>query len=152
MKPILLLLIFLYFQLGTCLFSEPKHTASAQPITPDSAHPLTPSHNALIINVHGLVCSFCAHGLKKSVSQFNWIDKSLYQDGVLVNVENGTLTIARNEINTIDLPALLLNIKKSGYQTHSLSFWISGKSSLIKDQLHLKSDAFTYPFIVTNAN
>ena len=47
-----------------------------------------------IVNVHGIVCSFCAKGVTKKVSKLPFIDKSKYNKGVKVEIEDQKVTIA----------------------------------------------------------
>jgi hypothetical protein len=57
-----------------------------------------------VVHVHGIVCSFCAKGVTKKVSKLPFIDRSQYNKGVKVEIEDQKVTIAV-------LPDQLLNVE-----------------------------------------
>ena len=68
-----------------------------------------------VVHVHGLVCSFCAHGVAKKVFKLPFIDQSKYTKGVKVEIENQKLTIAVSPDRDLDIPALFEAITSGGY-------------------------------------
>ena len=69
-----------------------------------------------VINVHGVVCSFCAQGLTKKVSKLPFIDQSKYTKGVKVEIESQRVTIAVKADQELDIEALFKAIESGGYE------------------------------------
>ena len=45
------------------------------------------SSDRLVVQVKGIVCSFCAHGVEKNLSRLNFLDKTQFGDnGVLIDI------------------------------------------------------------------
>ena len=69
-----------------------------------------------VVHVHGIVCQFCAFGVSKKVADLPFIDASRYDDGVNVEVENQTVTVAVKADARFDQAALYAAIKDGGYE------------------------------------
>ncbi len=50
----------------------------------------------LIVQVNGIVCSFCAFGTEKKLSKLDFLDKSRFGDGVLADITSHQVTLALN--------------------------------------------------------
>ena len=46
------------------------------------------------LKVKGLVCSFCAQGIRKNVSRLNFVDTKKPQKGVMVDEKNGYFVVS----------------------------------------------------------
>ena len=68
-----------------------------------------------VINVNGIVCEFCALGVTKKVSKLDFIDRTKFNKGVDVQVENQMVTIAVKPEATLDKEALFAAIESAGY-------------------------------------
>jgi copper chaperone CopZ len=68
-----------------------------------------------VIHVHGIVCSFCAKGVTKKVSKLPFIDRSKYNKGVKVEIEDQKVTIAVLTDQSLDVDALYAAIISGGY-------------------------------------
>jgi mercuric ion binding protein len=68
-----------------------------------------------VIDVHGIVCSFCAKGVTKKVSKLPFIDRSKYNKGVKVEIEDQKVTIAVLPDQALDVDALYEAIVSGGY-------------------------------------
>ena len=68
-----------------------------------------------VINVNGIVCEFCAYGVSKKVAKLDFIDRSKYDDGVDVAIENQMVTIAVKDGAVLDKDALYEAIRDAGY-------------------------------------
>ena len=66
--------------------------------------------NEVLFKVKGLVCSFCAQGLTKSLSKLDFIDKEKYKKGVYVDIENQYTIVAIKENSEIKLVPEMLNL------------------------------------------
>ena len=69
-----------------------------------------------VVNVHGIVCSFCAQGVTKKVSKLSFIDRTKYTKGVKVEIENQKVTIAVKPDHDLDKEALYKAIRSGGYE------------------------------------
>lgn len=78
--------------------------------------PLELKDNQAVIQVKGVVCSFCAYGTEKNLSKLSFLDKSLYGgDGVLLDINTHRITLAIDNSKTVDYPAINNAIIKGGY-------------------------------------
>ena len=62
------------------------------------------------IKVRGMVCSFCAQGIKKNISKLKTIEK------VDVNLKKGFVSIIVKDGESVDLNEIKQIIKDAGYQ------------------------------------
>lgn len=68
-----------------------------------------------VVQVNGIVCSFCAQGVTKKLSKLPFIDSSKYTKGVKVEIESQKVTVAVREDVKIDVPSLYEAIRSGGY-------------------------------------
>lgn len=68
-----------------------------------------------VIEVHGIVCSFCSQGVTKKVAKLPFIDSSKYTKGVHVEIEKQKVTIAVKPDHELDIEALFDAIRSGGY-------------------------------------
>ena len=64
----------------------------------------------VVVRVRGIVCSFCAYGLEKNLARVGHLDKSLYGDGVLVDIQKGLVTLALDPEPLYDMRSALLEM------------------------------------------
>ncbi len=69
----------------------------------------------IVVNVHGIVCSFCAQGVTKKVAKLPFVDRSRYKKGVKVEIENQLVTVAIKPGVEPDMAALFDAIRSGGY-------------------------------------
>ena len=74
----------------------------------------------VVLEVRGLVCSFCAVGLQGGLSSLKYVDKKKYNDGVFVDVEYQYAVIAEKSNQDIDIDEAITMITKSGYEVFSV--------------------------------
>jgi len=83
--------------------------------------------NEIIIQVKGIVCSFCSRGAEKNVSKLLNVDKSKYgKDGVLVNIKTHRITMAIMDGKEADLKDVYKSIKDGGYDPVSIYMRLEG--------------------------
>lgn len=88
-----------------------------------------------VVNVHGIVCSFCAFGVTKKVSRLPFIDNSRYTKGVKVEIEDQKLTIAVKKDHELNIEALFDAIESGGYEPIDVwSLTASGEPDIRVDQ------------------
>ncbi len=60
--------------------------------------------NQAIVQVNGIVCSFCAYGTEKNLSKLPFLDDSQFgDDGVLIDIQSHRITLALRPDQEIDL-------------------------------------------------
>ena len=74
----------------------------------------------VVLEVNGLVCSFCAIGLQGGLSSLQHIDKKKYNDGVFVDVKYQYAVIAEAADKDIDIEKAIAMIVKSGYEVKTV--------------------------------
>ena len=74
----------------------------------------------VVLEVSGLVCSFCAIGLQGGLSSLQHIDKKKYNDGVFVDVKYQYAVIAEVADKDIDIEKAIAMIVKSGYEVKTV--------------------------------
>lgn len=68
-----------------------------------------------VVNVNGIVCEFCSLGVTKKVSKLPFIDRTKYDKGVKVEIQNQMVTIAVKDGSKLDVDALFSAIESGGY-------------------------------------
>lgn len=68
-----------------------------------------------VVNVNGIVCEFCAYGVGKKIRKLPFIDRSQYDQGVRVDIENQRVFVAVREDALFDKSALFKAIESGGY-------------------------------------
>ncbi len=74
----------------------------------------------VVIEIRGLVCSFCAVGLQGGLSSLHNVDKEKYINGVLVDIEHHFAVIAEISGKDINIDEALTMITKSGYEVFTV--------------------------------
>ena len=74
----------------------------------------------VVLEVNGLVCSFCAMGLQGGLSSLKDVDGKKYNNGIFVNVEYQYAVIAEIIDHDIDIDEAITMITKSGYEVLSV--------------------------------
>ena len=74
----------------------------------------------VVLEVSGLVCSFCAMGLQGGLSSLKYVDGKKYNNGVFVDVEYQYAVIAEKSDQDIDIDEAITMITKSGYEVLSV--------------------------------
>ncbi len=88
--------------------------------------------NQAIVQVNGIVCSFCAYGTEKNLSKLSFLDKSQFgDDGVLIDIQSHRITLALQPDQIMDLAEVYSAIKKGGYDP--VSFYVNVHGRVQKD-------------------
>lgn len=72
--------------------------------------------NEVLLEVHGIVCSFCSKGVQNKVSKLPFVDTSKYIDGSKVEIDEQRVTVAIKPGMTADIKALYKAVKSGGYE------------------------------------
>ncbi len=92
--------------------------------------------NEVIIEVHGVVCSFCAQGVKKKLRKFKFVDRSRLNKGIAMNMQNQRITVAIKSGAKVDVQGLFKAVLSGGYEP--ISALIADKDGNIRS---VKADA-----------
>ena len=87
----------------------------------------------LVFHVKGMVCSFCAHGLQKSLSKLDFIDKSRYTTGTFIDINNQFAQVAVKTGKEPNIGEAVKVIKNAGYEVQAIYVNPSGKKIEKKD-------------------
>ena len=88
--------------------------------------------NQAIVQVNGIVCSFCAYGTEKNLSKLSFLDKSQFgDDGVLIDIHSHRVTLALQPKQEFDFGQVYSAIKKGGYDP--VSFYVNVLGQVQKD-------------------
>lgn len=118
----LLIITATMFFAGTVSYSEhnherPYHNGHEQQISNVTQNPdIKVEKDEIVIEVHGIVCSFCSQGVRKKLSKLPFIDKSKYTKGVKVEIEKQKVTIAIKPNSNFDIDMVFQSIKSGGYE------------------------------------
>ena len=111
----------------TVLVGEPAEVASSNESEHASVREIQANH--LVIDVNGVVCSFCAYGLEKALGKLSSIDASMYGNGVLVDIESQRVSLALLGERAIDFADIFERIKDAGYDPVRFYFNLVGTAA-----------------------
>ena len=101
------------------LFVAPILSAgqAEKPVTPDTnALPVTVAEDQIIVKVDGVVCSFCANGLRKGLCKLDFVDTKKKGKGISLDAKKQLLTIQLKKDAKVDLKKVFASIRKGGYK------------------------------------
>ena len=85
--------------------------------------------NELLIEVHGIVCSFCSKGVQNKLSKLDFVDTSKYIKGSLVDIDNQRVTLAIQSNKKADYAIIYESIKSGGYDP--VAIYALGKNNQV---------------------
>ena len=86
--------------------------------------------NQAVVQVNGIVCSFCAFGVERNLSKLNFLDKTQFgEDGVMIDINAHRVILALRQDRNIDFPLIYDAIKKGGYDPVMVYINIRGQVS-----------------------
>ena len=92
----------------------------------EKPEPVQVKFNELVIQVDGIVCSFCANGMENNLSKLKFIDSSRFGDGILININTHRTTLALSKDKQPDLSGIYQAITKGGYDLKKVYFHLQG--------------------------
>ena len=101
--------------------------------------PVVLEENQTVVQVNGVVCSFCAYGAEKALSKLDCLDKAEFGDGVLIDIDTHRITLAMRPGEKIPFREIYHRIKKAGYDPITLyvrsegTLYRSGERLLLRD-------------------
>ncbi len=119
---------------------EHKHSAKNVKKTHKKIKYPSAQENIIILEIDGLVCSFCAYATEKRMARFNFVDKSKFGgDGVEVLPEMGYAKIAIHKNKAIAFQKILQAIAKAGYVLRAIHFKQKGRITQKQKQIFFTS-------------
>jgi len=85
--------------------------------------------NEVLLEVHGIVCSFCSFGVQKKLSKLPFVDLSKYKKGSHIEIEKQRVTIAIKPNEQVNIKLIYDSIISGGYDPKQA--WISDSSGKI---------------------
>ena len=104
-----LIIFFLLLGLG---FSQSKVTIQDKEIMLNE--------NEAVVEVLGMVCSMCAFGIGEGFSKTDFIDKSKFNEGVMVDIDAQYVQLAINESANVNPANIVKVIEEAGYDVSTL--------------------------------
>ena len=87
----------------------------------------------LVLQVKGLVCSFCAHGLQKGMSKLNFVDKKRYTKGIYTDITHQYVKVGLKKNKKPNIDKALSVIQDAGYEVIKTYLNPSGTELQIKE-------------------
>lgn len=86
-----------------------------------------PGSYRVVIDIHGIVCSFCAMGAHRALTQLGGLDASQFTDGVLIDIENQRVTLAFLPGAELPVAEIREAVRASGYEVVELRIELGGR-------------------------
>ena len=90
--------------------------------------PMVVEENQTVVQVNGMVCSFCAYGAEKALSDLDCLDAADFGNGVFVDIDTQRITLALRPGEKIPFREIYKRIEKSGYDP--LTFYLRAEGRL----------------------
>ena len=121
MKSLYILVILAWLSTSFTAFAAVDHSRGNVLATKQEPTDMTAKPNELVLEVHGIVCSFCSVGVQKKLSKLPFVDHSKYKKGVHVAIKKHRVTVAikpdSNVTKTnIDIKAAYKSVQSGGYE------------------------------------
>ena len=152
MKRFNILTLVTLLSFGSAWVGLPTDAASAtESKNLDETTEIVVEPHQVIVQVNGIVCSFCAYGAEKGLSKLNGLDESQFGNGVLIDIGNHRLTIFFEPETHIPFTNIYKTIKKAGYDPITFHVRVSGKIEEREDALVLTNMSNGQEFALTGS-
>lgn len=84
------------------------------------------AYDRVMVEVKGVVCSFCAYGTEKNLARLKFIDQSFFSDGVLLDLKKAVITLAVKPDQKIEFDHIVKAVKKGGYDPVAIHLKLAG--------------------------
>lgn len=128
------------------------HTPQVLAQDTGGGEPFAVEPHRVVIQVNGIVCSFCAYGAEKSLAELDELDTSAFGNGVLIDIHTHRITLAMEPAAAIPFQEIYERIKKAGYDPIEVRFHLSGTLEGSGDTLRLRDMASDQAFAVLGSN
>ena len=89
--------------------------------------PVVVEENQAVVQVNGVVCSFCAYGAEKALSKLDCLDAAEFGNGVLIDIDTHRITLAMRPGEKIPFREIVERIKRAGYDPITLHLRSEGR-------------------------
>ncbi len=100
--------------------------------------PVVLEEHQTVVQVNGVVCSFCAYGAEKALSELTCLDKAEFGNGVLIDIDTHRITLAMRTGEKIPFREIYQRIKRAGYDPITLYMRAQGTLSRTAGMLLLR--------------
>ena len=97
-----------------------------------------------VVEINGLVCSFCAFGAEKSVKRLPFLDSKRFNSGVEVDINKHQMRLALKQGEAIDYKRLALSLRAAGYEPLDIYLRVSGQVARGGSGMVLSGPGFEY--------
>ena len=101
--------------------------AFAAGAAPETKEPPALKPDEVRVRVKGLVCSFCAQGLRKKVSKLDCVDTKKPKKGVTVDEKNGYMLVALKAGKPPAWQDLFTAVENAGFESTEAEALIDGE-------------------------
>ena len=78
------------------------------------------NQNEAIVEVLGMVCSMCAFGIEEGFSNEEFVDKSKFSNGVLVDIDAKFVQLSLKKSSSVNPESIYNVIQDAGYEVKKL--------------------------------
>ena len=78
------------------------------------------NQNEAIVEVLGMVCSMCAFGIEEGFSNEDFVDKSKFSNGVLVDIDAKFVQLGLKKSSSVNPESIYNVIQDAGYEVKKL--------------------------------
>jgi hypothetical protein len=100
--------------------------------------PVVVAENQAVVQVNGVVCSFCAYGAEKALSKLDCLDPSEFGNGVLIDIDTHRITLAMRPGQKVPVRDIYRRIVKAGYDPITVYLRSQGTLERSGDKLLLR--------------
>lgn len=104
-----------------------EHSAETSEAPDSSEHAIAVQPSQAVVEVHGVVCSFCAFGVEKKLRRLPFLDTEQFSNGVMTDIEAHQVTLALLPEREVDLGAIVNAITDAGYEPIAIHLRLSGE-------------------------
>ena len=87
----------------------------------------TVERKQVVVKTRGVVCSFCARGAEKALSNIPGLNSELYGDGIKIDIERNEFTLVMEPGAEFPFQEIFERIKKGGYDAVAVYLRIRGR-------------------------
>ena len=97
-----------------------------------------------IVEINGLVCSFCAYGAEKAVRKLPFLDPKRFNSGVEVDINQHQMRLALNPDEPLDYKRLARSLRAGGYEPLDIYLRVRGTLEKRADGVVLAGSGVDY--------
>ena len=131
---------------------EHEHGAGTEAAPAGLEESVLVERDQAVIQVNGVVCSFCAYGAEKSLSELDCLDSGEFGDGVLVDIDTHRITLAMRPGEKVPIRDIYERIRKAGYDPVTLHMRSMGSLERRGERLLLRDSTSSQVFLIAGGH